>query len=128
MELVVTPAGSWRCHTAPSNSFCASFAFSWATASKRLAQSRDVVGFATRPKIAEVVANLIGVAEGFTVGLKHLLHFFMRLQPGVAGAQAQRHFKSGRSFLAEDVEHLMLSEGLRRAHPTEFRALPPAEL
>src|SRR5439155_4465465 len=91
-------------------------------------QTGDVVCLPAAAQVAQVIANLVRYAERFAVVRQRVRDFFMSFASGVNGAEAKRDFKRGGRFLAKNVEHLRLREGLRRARPAEFGALAATKL
>ena len=91
-------------------------------------QAGNIVRLASRAEVAEIVANLVGNAERFTVSAQDLRHFLVLFRAGVNRAQAQRHFKRRRGLLTEDIENLQGGERRRLPRPAQFVSLPATKL
>ena len=91
------------------------------------AQAGDVARVLGLPEVGDVVVDLVGDTEGFTVGAENVGDFVVQFDASEDRTDAQGDLECRRGFLFENIEHLQARERLGLACPEEFRALAAAE-
>ena len=92
---------------------------------QRQANAVQVVGVGFAPEVLEVVLDLVGDAERFTVFAQDVVRLCVGAPQDCA--QPQRYLERGRRFLTEDVQDLDGGERLRVPCPQQLAALAAAE-
>src|SRR5258706_9300539 len=87
----------------------------------------DVAAVRFFGQILDVVANLIGDAEGLGIFAENFREVLIIVLAGVGSAEAQGDFERGGGFLAENIQHLKRRKLLGIAHPAKLRPLAEAE-